>query len=663
MTEVQDTMLRIRKTAKKRQRGHVPSVPVEPPAAPELAEEMDAFADSTDFEHPAVRPLKAYAFDPSEGRYLGNEMTLNVRYERLVPGPIGRRIGVIDYDGAKKVFYKPVDLDHPNVMIRGGVPPSESDPRFHQQMVYAVASETVQHFDLALGRRIHWRIDERLADANGQVPRGRLPGDIDRLLLFPHAMVAANAAYVPSAKGILFGYFRASETEPGNNLPGQTVFTCLSHDIIVHETTHAVLDGMRTYFSEPTNADVPAFHEAFADLAALFRHFAHKEALLDTIQKTGGQLYKYQLQPDAVADDPDETRIVAEIGTGNPLIALARQFGEARGTGRALRSALSIGHDPKQIKDARLDPHDRGSILVSAVFDAYFTVYMRQTADLFRLFRAGGGSVYSVELPSEMANMLAATASRTAEYFFQICVRAIDYCPPIDITFGDYLRAVITADRELHPTDELGVRDAIMQAFRLRGIVPASARYFSEDALCWQGPESKRLPAVTGLLFGDPNGLEWGEKNHNGVVLRAYADANRTALGFRAGLPVSVPSFHPMFRVDPDGSLRVDMVVEMCQSREAHFDPDRPELGTFPMRAGVTLLIRKLRPWERTGKRKSGGEPDTNTISYLIHKWDREDGNAREQRQRAYCLERGLLEGTDPKRFQLDFNLLHGSLL
>jgi hypothetical protein len=81
------------------------------------------------------------------------------------------------------------------------------------------------------------------------------------------------------------------------------------------------------------------------------------------------------------------------------------------------------------------------------------------------------------------------------------------------------------------------------------------------------------------------------------------------------------------------------------------------------MRAGVTLLIRKLRPWERTAKQKTRGQADTNTISYLIHKWDREDGNAREQRQRAYCLERGLLEGTDPKRFQLDFNLLHGSLL
>jgi hypothetical protein len=45
------------------------------------------------------------------------------------------------------------------------------------------------------------------------------------------------------ARGILFGYFQASRTQSGRNLPGQTVFTCLSHDIIAHETTHAIDNG------------------------------------------------------------------------------------------------------------------------------------------------------------------------------------------------------------------------------------------------------------------------------------------------------------------------------------------------------------------------------------------------------------------------------------
>src|SRR6266446_7665787 len=134
------------------------------------------FLESTEIPLPVTHPLKTFAFDPSLGRYLGNQMTMEVKYEKLLPGPIGKRIAVIDYDGANHVFYKPVDLDNPSLLIRGGLDPSESDPRFHQQMVYAVVSETIQHFEVALGRRIRWRLDERLPDARGRTRRGALPG-------------------------------------------------------------------------------------------------------------------------------------------------------------------------------------------------------------------------------------------------------------------------------------------------------------------------------------------------------------------------------------------------------------------------------------------------------------------------------------------------------
>ena len=48
-------------------------------------------------EAPAERPLKAYAFDPSQGRNLGNYMTVGVRNEAsddpptlLLAGPVGK---------------------------------------------------------------------------------------------------------------------------------------------------------------------------------------------------------------------------------------------------------------------------------------------------------------------------------------------------------------------------------------------------------------------------------------------------------------------------------------------------------------------------------------------------------------------------------------------
>jgi hypothetical protein len=170
-------------------------------------------------------------------------------------------------------------------------------------MVYAVASETLQRFEVALGRRVHWaRFDKRARERS--TGYDHVVADAHNVLcLFPHAMAEANAFYSRDAQGILFGYFRASRTNPGNNLPGQMVFTCLSHDIIAHETTHAILDGIRSYFTEPTNIDVAAFHEAFADLSALFGHFAHRKVLLDTLQKTGGRLYDVMLRSEVPADD------------------------------------------------------------------------------------------------------------------------------------------------------------------------------------------------------------------------------------------------------------------------------------------------------------------------------------------------------------------------
>jgi len=53
---------------------------------------------------------------------------------------------------------------------------------------------------------------------------------------------------------------------------------------------------------------------------------------------------------------------------------------------------------------------------------------------------------------------IAAEATNTARQFLTICIRALDYCPPVDIQFGDYLRGLITSDAEVVENDELGCR-------------------------------------------------------------------------------------------------------------------------------------------------------------------------------------------------------------
>ncbi|HKR00107.1 MAG TPA: hypothetical protein VJT09_05510 [Pyrinomonadaceae bacterium] len=694
-----------------------------------LPNEPAASAPSwTDLAEPEVRTLRVYALDPSAGNFVGNVMSVNIKWEKhLKPGPVGRKIAVVDYDAANKRYYPPVNLDDLRIVARDGLDPSESDPRFHQQMVYAVAMETIEKFEAALGRRIRWRRADRPPGWNHQkVGDGqKQPSDLWRgddiwiLRLYPHAMVQANAFYSPEAKGILFGYFAAKEKDQGRNLPGQRVFTCLSHDIIAHEVTHAIIDGIRGYFTEPTNPDVLAFHEGFADLVALFSHFSHQEALLDTIQKTGGRLYQFELRPDAAAtgirqnqpapagqgtpsqsgvktsdaegtNDPNgdkETKeskdtLVAQMKMRNPLIDLAQQFGEASGMRRGLRSALDVWHDQKTIQTRINDSHFRGSILVAAVFDAYFTVYLRRTADLFRIFRAGGGNSDAEDLPAPLARLLAEQASKTAAEFFRLCVRSLDYCPPVDITFGDFLRALITANFDLHPVDGKGVRDALMQSFRVRGLYPENASFFSEDALCWPrrpkwtGPKGDpdALPPVGAeiihpktlkkeratLIFGGPNGLTSEEMDINGAVLRQYALDNAALLGFdpdpklpEESRPFS-PSFHSVFRVGPDGVLRTDMVVELVQTKRSPFVPGQTSVGSFPMRAGVTLIIAA----PEVGRKKR----ELPQVRFAIGKCMKgNEGERREQRQREYYMSLGLVNGPtdDASHFQANFGLLH----
>jgi len=90
----------------------------------------------------------------------------------------------------------------------------------------------------------------------------------------------------------------------------------------------------------------------------------------------------------------------------------------------------------------------------------------------------------------------------------------------------------------------------------------------------------------------------------------------------------------------------------MAQTADIPYDPNRPGLGTFPMRSGSNLLISK--PPMKDGTYGPG------YLRYLIRKrLTGPYGEKRQRRQRSFNLREGLLEGNDPKRFELDFNMLH----
>jgi hypothetical protein len=536
---------------------------------------------------PSQRILRVYAFDPSRGARLGNRLKIRVPYEKLTKGPVGEKIAVIDYDASNECYYEGIDLDAAAVLGQNGLAPSESNPQFHQQMVYAVVMDTIRRFESALGRKVKWRADTRTKDTPFH----------GKLRIYPHAFQEANAFYDPTLRALLFGYFKASEEDVGSNLPGQIVFTCLSHDIIVHETTHAVLDGIRPYFNEPTGPDATAFHEGFADVIALLQHLSFKHTLLDTIQRTGGLIHRRQLAPD-VAADRDGALIQAEVGEDNPIVDLARQFGEAMGHRKALRSALGTRPDPRALEDAQ-EPHARGAILVAAVFDAFFSIYINRTRDLIRIAYPDGRGIVPNFLHADLANRLAEDAAKTANTLQNICLRALDYCPPVDITFGDYLRAIITADRETVSDDSFGWRAAIINAFRARGIRPEGVISYSEDALSWDpyegvnatvvNPDFKRLFKLLNEFEEnpDPDAEKALYKN-----LWAKADTFARELGLDPVADLAATSLNPLHRIRSDGSLNRRIVAEVLQKQKSvPIDPANPQAGSFTFRGGTTVLI------------------------------------------------------------------------
>jgi len=100
---------------------------------------------------PPYRRLRHFAFDPSLSRrietYDINEVTATLPWDdSLKTGPVDEYLEVVDYDPASQLFYAPVDLNQSFLLAQDGLAPSDSNPQFHQQMVYAVARTTIGHF-------------------------------------------------------------------------------------------------------------------------------------------------------------------------------------------------------------------------------------------------------------------------------------------------------------------------------------------------------------------------------------------------------------------------------------------------------------------------------------------------------------------------------------
>lgn len=461
-----------------------------------------------------ARKMTIVAQDPSiiddQGKIVVAQVDVPV--DLLEPGPRGQRFHVVDYDATQGVLLPAVDLRDPAAedwqrpwsyvdrFVGADDETLLSDLAFHAQNVYAIAARTLAAFELALGRRLPWGFGGH------------------QLYLVPHAFSEANAHYAGDDRGVFFGYLK---------LEGETIYTCLSHDIVAHETTHAILDGLRPRFIEPGLPDQAAFHEAFADVVALLSVFS-VGSLIETV------LGKSDIRGRIPAKRVEQQRLEKTA-----LFTLAEQFGEATSgvRGSALRRSLELEPNDQWRRDLAFEePHRRGEVVVAAVMRALISMWCKRLEAIIY----GGG------LDRERA---AEEGAKAATHLLQMAIRAIDYAPAVELEFEDFIDAILVSDQVVAPDDRHGYRESVAKAFAAFGIVPPEARIvdLADQPLLYEGLNFIALRSDPDEVFR----FIWQNAERLGIDRRYY---------------LRVEAVRPSVRVGPDGLVVHEAVADYFQT-------------------------------------------------------------------------------------------------
>lgn len=498
-----------------------------------------------------LRTQTIVAQDPSvlgeDGRILTAEVTVPV--DRVEPGPRSHRFHVVDYDTTQRTL-----AEHP---AGGAAPPRRRDAEtyndalvgsaaFRAQNAYAIATRTLASFEFALGRRLDWKFAEH------------------QLFVVPAAFVEANAYYSREDKALLFGYVPRSDGQ-------RPVYTSLSHDIVCHETTHAILDGLRPRFMEPSLPDQPAFHEALGDIVALLSVFSLGEVLARMLGRAD--------RSGRIPTDSLTRRSLLE----HELFGIAEQFGsEVSGVrGSALRRSASLRPGAAWRRDpAYALPHRRGEVLVAAVMRTMLGMWLRRLKPI----------VQAATINRERA---AEEGARAAAHLLTMVIRSLDYSPAVEIEFEDVLEAIVVADELVAPDDRYAYRTVLLESFARYGIARREGGIV--DLAQAPVPLSYDQLNATALRFSRQEAYR-------------FIWLNMAELRIDSRWHLQVEALRPAVRVGPDGLVIQEVVCDYAQlvdmtvgqarrlaKRVRAERPDGPQLSV-PERARLDDAVR-LQMW------------------------------------------------------------------
>jgi hypothetical protein len=471
-----------------------------------------------------MRKLTVLALDPSvkDGKRILRTQ-IEVPNELLEAGPRGYRVFVVDYDSSADSYRRPAPVDRrPRNPTQVPVDPFENTPdaqligssEFHAFMAYGIVMKTLSRFEFALGRRLSWSFGSH------------------QIQVSPHAFSDANAFYSDRAQGLFFGYFPSNDGK-------RTIYTCLSHEIVAHETTHALLDGLRERYTDPSSPQQAGFHEGFADIVALLSILS-AQSIVEKIVDLG--------LPGARRGVIRRSSVSVAALRNSGLCGLAQEMGsELAGVhGHALRRSVSLPPKQDYLTCGECDePHACGEVLVAAVLNTYLEIWvdrLRAIGNDRRLDRKR-----AAEEGAELADLL-----------LNACIRAIDYCPPTDIEFGDFASALLTVDAELNPVDaKYGLRKHLLDTFTAYGIFPTSKGSAERQTGSWDPP-----PEKTGVVY-DRTHFE-NMKSDPDELFR-FLWENRVAFKLQNDAHTRVLSVRPCTRIGRDGFTLRETVAEYHQ--------------------------------------------------------------------------------------------------
>ena len=401
-------------------------------------------------------------------------------------GPTSSRVAVVDYNGDLDEVFEPARFRATGKGFVVGRRDPADNFKFHQVNVWAIITRTLSLLEneRVFGRRIPWAF----------------PGG--RLLVLPHAGFWENAFYDRGTGALHFFYFEDRRGNP--------VYTCLSHDIVTHELGHAVLDGLKPYYNEISSPATAGFHEYFGDACALTSALSHREICVEVAGRQNGDLSA----PNIISN------IAQEFGNAvSPEVY--GSLGEAN-----LRSGLT--KKTADQLDGVYEEHDYGEVMLGTYYDMLQAFYKKILSVCYKKGEKRNGGT-RVKALMDAANLTS-----------RLMLRALDYCPPVDINYLDYARAVNRADFVAYPNDPGRFRQIARDVFMKRKIIKSHSDVRRQRRIY---NDQLRNLDVDAIGASDTDAYDF--LNMNREVLSIPADANFQVVHVYRTRKVAPDGFRP----------------------------------------------------------------------------------------------------------------------